>query len=52
MECAQVTENKDYGKDYLYGKDYGPRPKYRKQSTTHQRLAELSSQSLPDRLYR
>ena len=35
MECAQVTENKDYG----------PRPKYRKQ----QRLAdELSSLSLPD----
>ena len=39
MECAQVTENKDYG----------PRPKYRYRK--QQRLAdELSSLSLPDRL--
>ena len=35
MECAQVTENKDYG----------PRPNTESKA---QRLAELSSLSLPD----
>ena len=41
MECAQVTENKDYS--------YGPRPKY---GTQAQRLAEPPSQSLPDKIGR